>query len=97
MGTLIKNAVEALAKTQKGTFVGNSENEYENNVQTSNVSGGAALLVAIITFVVTIIMILLLSKYLWNNCLVALIPAVQRAESVWQILGLAILISLMNL
>lgn len=52
-------------------------------------------LVAFITLIVMFALILFVGKYLWNNVLVALVPAVKPAKSVWQILGLAVLISLM--
>ncbi len=55
-----------------------------------------AAVVSIITFVIIFGILLFFGKYLWNNVLVALIPAVKPAKSVWQILGLALLISLMH-
>ena len=53
-----------------------------------------SVLASILTIVVMIALILLAGKYLWNTVLVALVPAVKPAKSVWQILGLAILVSL---
>lgn len=65
-------------------------------------NGGAAVMAparsALVTFITLIVMfalILFVGKYLWNNVLVVLVPAVKPAKSVWQILGLAILIALM--
>jgi hypothetical protein len=52
-------------------------------------------LVSLITFLIIFAAILVLGKWLWNSVLVALVPAVKPAKSVWQILGLAILLSLM--
>jgi hypothetical protein len=52
-------------------------------------------LVAVITVTIILIAILFVGKYLWNNVLTALIPGVKPAKSVFQILGLAILISLL--
>jgi hypothetical protein len=40
--------------------------------------------------------ILFIGKYLWNNVLHVLVPGVKEAKSVWQILGLAVLISLLS-
>ena len=51
--------------------------------------------VSMLTLVVMFTLILLLGKWLWNTVLVALVPAVKPAKSVWQILGLAVLIGLM--
>ena len=50
--------------------------------------------VSIISLVIMFALILFIGKYLWNNVLVSLIPAVKPAKSVWQILGLAILLSM---
>ncbi len=62
-------------------------------------SGGAApmrsALVTFLTMLVLFFLILFMGKYLWNNVLAVLVPAVKPAKSVWQILGLAILIALM--
>jgi hypothetical protein len=56
---------------------------------------GRALLVAFLTLVVMMGLILLAGKWLWNTVLVALVPAVRPAKSIWQMLGLAILIGLL--
>lgn len=59
-------------------------------------SPARAAIVSIITFAIIFGILLFAGKFLWNNVLVALIPAVKPAKSVWQILGLALLISLMH-
>ncbi len=56
---------------------------------------GRVAMVSLLTLVVMFALILLLGKWLWNTVLVALVPAVKPAKSVWQILGLAVLIGLM--
>ena len=53
-------------------------------------------LVSVLTALVVFVVILFVGKYLWNNVLHELVPAIKPAKSVWQILGLAILISLMH-
>lgn len=62
--------------------------------QSGGDSTGRAFLVALLTLVVMMGLILLAGKWLWNTVLVALVPAVKPAKSIWQMLGLAILISL---
>jgi hypothetical protein len=52
-------------------------------------------LVSIMSVTVVFLLVLFAGKYLWNNVLSALVPAVKPAKSVWQILGLAVLISLL--
>lgn len=53
-------------------------------------------LVSVLTAFVIFVVILFVGKFLWNNVLHELVPAIKPAKSVWQILGLAILISLMH-
>lgn len=82
IGGAISNAVDAaFARTE--TF------------QNGGAEPTRSALVAFITLVIMFALILFAGKYLWNTVLVALVPAVKPAKSVWQILGLAILIALM--
>jgi hypothetical protein len=53
-----------------------------------------AALVSFITLVVIFLLLLLVGKYLWNGVLISLFPFVKPAKSIWQILGLSILIGL---
>jgi hypothetical protein len=59
-------------------------------------SAGRMALVSFLTLAIVFGLILLAGKWLWNTVLVALIPAIKPAKSVWQILGLAVLIGLMH-
>jgi len=62
------------------------------------VEASPARLAFVSFFTVFLIFILLLffGQYLWNNILVVLVPAVKPAKSVWQILGIAVLIALLS-
>ena len=53
-----------------------------------------AALVSFITIFIIFMLLLLVGKYLWNSVLIALFPFVKPAKSIWQILGLSILIGL---
>jgi len=53
-------------------------------------------LVSLITVFIILALILFAGKYLWNSVLVSLVPGVKPAKSVFQILGLAILIMLLS-
>lgn len=53
-------------------------------------------LITVITAFIILVLILFAGQWLWNNVLVSLVPAVKPAKSVWQILGLAVLISLLH-
>ena len=49
-----------------------------------------------IGMIVWLIFVLFLGRWLWNNILIKLIPGIKPITSIWQILGLAILISLLT-
>ncbi len=53
-------------------------------------------LVSVITVLIMLAALLFVGKYLWNNVLVDLISVAKPVKSVWQLLGLAILISLFH-
>lgn len=59
-------------------------------------SSSRSALVSLLTLVAVLGLILLFGQFLWNNALVPLVPGVKPAKSVLQILGLAILISLLS-
>jgi len=53
-------------------------------------------LVSFLTLVVVLLLLLIVGKMLWNSVLVVLFPFVEPAKSIWQILGLSILIGLIS-
>jgi len=58
-------------------------------------AGGAAGIGAILLFAaIMIILVLLFAKYLWNVCLVPLVP-VKKCSSVWHLVGASILFGLL--
>lgn len=54
-----------------------------------------SLAAAIATFVLFMLLLLVIGKFLWNDVLVKLVPAIKPADSIFQILGLSVLLSLM--
>lgn len=58
--------------------------------------GARLALVSFLTLVLVLLLLLVFGQFLWNNVLVELVPAVKPAKSVWQIMGLAILIGLLS-
>lgn len=68
---------------------------FENQTGMSAVPFRAAL-VSTLTVVIVLALLLLFGQYLWNNVLHVLIPGVKEAKSVWQILGISILIMLLS-
>jgi hypothetical protein len=84
-----------------GGAVANAVNLFVSQTETfENQNGGASparmALVTFLTILILFFALLFVGKYLWNNVLHELVPAVKPAKSVWQILGLALLISLMH-
>ncbi len=61
-----------------------------------DVSPARGALVSLLTLFVMLALLLFVGKYLWNEVLVALVPAVKPAKSVWQILGLSVLLMLIS-
>ena len=68
---------------------------FENQTGMSSVPFRAAL-VSVLAVSAILFALLFVGKFLWNNVLHELIPAVKEAKSVWQILGLSILLMLLN-
>ena len=103
MGVLggIQRCVSAAAN--KSTFVGNNNEMSENDANVNmnlgnnmNNSGNQSPIVMLVALVIWVIVFLLVSKWLWNNVLTKLVTVVKPADSVWQLLGLAILTSLLT-
>lgn len=49
----------------------------------------------VLAYIVAVILIALIGKYLWNGIVVDLVSIAKPAKSFWQILGLMIFISIM--
>jgi hypothetical protein len=74
---------------------------FDNNTPAANKGDQAeekkkAAVVAFLTLVVVFILLLILGKMLWNDVLIELFPFVKPAKSIWQILGLSILVGLIT-
>jgi len=59
-------------------------------------SSAKLALVSFLTLIVVLLLLLLVGKYLWNTVLVSLMPFIKPAKSIWQILGLSILLGLLS-
>ena len=55
---------------------------------------GTEALAAFIVLIIYVIFILIIGKFLWNEVVVRLVSITKPANSIWQILGLAILLNL---
>jgi len=55
----------------------------------------ADFVAAVLAYILAILLIALIGKYLWNGIVVDLVSIAKPAKSFWQILGLMIFISIM--
>ncbi len=86
----IHKCVEGLNSNTVENYVARGGSNLPSMKEYSNTQ----MVVALITLLIVYSLVLLLGKYLWNNVLVKLIPAVQPAKDIWQILGFVVLMSL---
>ena len=49
-----------------------------------------------IGFIIWLMILLFFGEYLWNNVLVKVVPMIKPVKSIWQILGLSILFSILG-
>ena len=68
---------------------------FDSNTPASKDANKIAL-VSFLTLIVIFFILLVVGKTLWNTVLIALFPFVKPAKSVWQILGISILIGLIS-
>ena len=61
-----------------------------------NKVNGREMLGLFIGMIVWLVFVLFLGRWLWNNILIKLIPGIKPITSIWQILGLSVLISLLT-
>ena len=83
----IGNYVSAAGKKQLN-FVGNNVNENNKDSQMK------AIVFILTVTLITLVLILLLSKWLWNSCVVELVP-VKKCTSVWHLVGMSVLFGLL--
>ena len=57
---------------------------------------GKELFGLLISFVIWLLVVLFVGRWLWNSVLVKLVSGVKPITSIWQILGLAVLINLLT-
>jgi len=81
---------ETLQTAMNSALSGNTK-EGMNGVTSWN---GSEALAAFIVMIIIILFILIIGKFLWNVVLCRLLTIAKPADSIWQILGLAILLNL---
>lgn len=97
---LTVQAVNNLRNKNVSKFVGDERTDgmsHNEVVSKLKVMSLEEIILALLGFVLFFAIHLLLAKWLWNAVLPKLIPAINPATSVWQLLGLTILLSLLNI
>ena len=84
--------VGGAAEQIAGILVGENQNQDNFNANSSS-GAGNAILVLIGTAIILLALMLLFSKFLWNNCAVPLLN-VNKCNSVWKIVGLSLLLGI---
>jgi hypothetical protein len=79
----------AATKATVEGFVGTHSSEAKRDAYVQFVS-------VVLAFVIAIVILAFIGKYLWNNVVVELFSFAKPARSFWQIIGLAIFISLVH-
>lgn len=82
---------ETLQTAINSALTTNNTKEGMNGVSSWN---GSEALAAFIVLIIIILFILIIGKFLWNVVLCRLLTIAKPADSIWQILGLAILLNL---
>ena len=88
MLTECMNAAQAVAGSGKQGFANTSVAEL-------SAMSTSAIILTVVFMVVYVVLVLLLGKWLFNTVLCALFPGVAKATSIWQMLGLMILLHLL--
>jgi glucan phosphoethanolaminetransferase (alkaline phosphatase superfamily) len=82
---------ETLQCAIKEALANGNTKEGMNGVSSWN---GSEALASFIVLIIIILFILIIGKFLWNVVLCRLLTIAKPADSIWQILGLAILLNL---
>lgn len=52
--------------------------------------------IVVLSFIIVELILLVIGKFLWNKIVIDIIPGLRRINSIWQLLGLSILIKLLT-
>ena len=83
---------ETLQTAIKEALTNGNTKEGMNGISAWN---GSEALATFIVMIIIILFILIIGKFLWNVVLCKLLTIAKPADSIWQILGLAILLNLL--
>lgn len=78
----------AASKATVEGFVGMSSSEHRRNTYVD-------FLAVVFAFILALVILAFIGKYLWNTVVVELVSVAKPAKSVWHILGLMLLITVL--
>ena len=78
----------AASKATVEGFIGATSSEHRRNSYVD-------FLAVVFAFILALVILAFIGKYLWNNVVVDLISVAKPAKSFWQILGLMLLITVL--
>ena len=81
-----------IAKTIKELMIGSPTIERFEDSNLKRLNPFTSLIILVIVW----LLLLFFGKFLWNDVLVKLIPAIKPAKSIWQILAIHILFNLLK-
>ncbi len=88
---VIANAVETFTNTNaNGNANANNANNNNSNGRRPN------MLVSLIVFTIYLILVLLVGKYLWNECLCKVITVCKPVQDIFTLLGVILLVDLIH-
>lgn len=81
-----------IASTMKDLVTGSTIREGFENSDLKKLNPFTSLIILVIVW----LLLLFFGKFLWNDVLVKLVPAIKPAKSIWQILAIHILFNLLK-
>jgi hypothetical protein len=77
----------------------NSEG-FRSHEEESSTAGAIAVLVAVLIFIVQVIIVAFFGKWIWNYAIAGkdgLFPFVREVDSIWQLIGIFIIVQLFSM
>ena len=95
---------EVLTQTLEEAFTNNNANANANNTMMNNNNmmnnnsnnRRPSIMVSLIVFTLYLILILLVGKYLWNECLCKVITVCKPVQDIFTLLGVILLVDLIH-
>jgi hypothetical protein len=90
------NSSSTIAEKFNNNGNNNNNNNNGNNGNNNNGNKSGRMIVILIILVIWIALVLLIGKYLWNECLCKVISVCKPIDSVFTIIGLVVLFDILK-